>query len=272
MQIPEVPWRFGERYSVTEFVQKDNVAIKEIANKIKLCSINNTNVNPPTNESLFEGLANWIRDDFSYPLDSHGDPAADGLLKRYQKTFCQYMFVKNVHYMWSLPNETISSQRGICIDTANLAVSVARNLGLDAWVVLGDVRTTDTDTLVGRHAWYESAYAGDIYCIETTMHENSVNNIVKADDLYSRNSEWAVQHGVYYKVQAYFNEKDYRGEGPLGYEIPLLLGLPLKQAREAFLCSDQIMQEIKKNPRNYNREWKRDNLKMHEYLTKAYSA
>lgn len=271
MQTPEVPWRFGERYLATEFVQKDNVAVKDIAEKIILCSINKLNVNPPSNDTLVEFLSKWIRDEFDYPLDSHGDPAADGVLKRYQKTFCQYMFSKNVHYMWSLPNETISTKQGICIDTANLSVSVARSLNLDAWVVLGDIRTVDSDTLVGRHAWYESIYCGDMFCIETTMHDASVNNIVPSDELYNRNSSWAKARGIYYSVQARYNEKEYRGEGPLGYELPLLLGLPIKQVRKALLCSDQIMSELNKKTKNYNRAWKKDNMETYEYLSKAFS-
>lgn len=222
MEVPECPWRFGERYLATDFVMVKNPAIIEQANILS---------SVPSEDKFIERTALWIRDSFFYPLDNSDNPSAQGQLLRHQKGFASgYHFKKCVYYAWSLPNEVISATKcGICIDTANLAASVLRAKDIDAWVVLGDVLSSQDDTLMGRHAWVEVDLKKTKKVFETTVHEPGASNLIDAALVYDKDSWWAQDKGIYYFAQARYNESVFLGDGPLGAQIMELFGLPAKR-------------------------------------------
>lgn len=252
--IPETPWRFGERYLVTDFVQVNNIAIIDMANSLQ-------------GDGFISNVAAWIRDKFYYPLDGSGNPSAQGQLLRHQKgLFSGYHAKKCVYYAWSLPNEILDFTRcGICIDTANLATSVLRVKGIDAWVTLGDVRDIKSDTLLGRHAWVTLPYEGENYVLETTIHEAGVKNMAKTKDVYDKNSEWAKRGGIYFVYQAKYNEKEFKGEGPLGSEIVELLGLPTHRV----LLMGKVRTQREKEGRLL-KEWRAEERIITNLLREAY--
>ena len=259
-KVPEVPWRWGEKYLATDFVMAKNVAIMEQAN-----SLNNG-----SHDLFVEAVARWIRDEFFYPLDNAGNPSASGQLLRHQKGVLPiiggYYFKKCVYYMWSLPVETLVIGYGICVDTANLAGSIYRAKELDgAWVCLGDVRSAEDDTLLGRHAWCETPYHGATYLLETTAHELGTNNLVEASQIYDRNSRWAQSNGLYYVLQARYNESEFIGEGPLGAQIVEVMGLP---ANRVLLFGIDATRSQK--PHRLYKEWRHEELIKERLLREAY--
>lgn len=260
MTIPECPWRFGERYLTTEFVQNNNVAVQAAA-----CSLAQ---NVKGADNTFEALAAWIRDNFSYPLNDKGEPAADGVFKYGKNGLCSYHVQKSVPYMWLFPNEVINFGHGICIDTANLCVSVGVALGLDPWVTLGEVRTAKDNQLAGYHAWYQSNYKGEVNIIETTVHEAGALNILRAEDAYDQNSAWAQSHNIYYVPQAHFNNTDYVEKGPLATRMPMLLGLPYK--RSEIMGSQRTFLEATKNPNKIGKAWRKEESYLMALLNEAY--
>lgn len=243
-EIPEVPYRFGERYLVTDFVMVGNVAIKEQAEKLASNTFDETVYN----------VAEWIRDNFYYPLDNGGNPAAQGQLLRHQKGFGGWHFKKCVYYMWSLPNEVLLLGCGICICTSNLVESVLRARQMDkAWVCLGDVMDLN-DQLLGRHAWIECPYKADTYVMETTIH-NGRANLFKASEVYDKRLPWAQRTGIYYVLQARYNELEYIGEGPLGAQIIQLMALPIK--RVSILGVEKALAA---KPKRLFKEWRGDEI------------
>ena len=219
MPIPVVDWRFGDKYYVTEFIMVNNSMIRDVYDKLKTSE----------NDKFVENVADWIRDKFQYPLDSSGNPAAQAQLLMFRYSIFKYLFKKCVEYHWTFPSEVITSGYGICIDTANLAESVLRIKPIeDSWVVLGEVRDTLTDNLLGYHAWCELPYKNDRYVLETTIHVAGVNNLVKAEDIYNKKLD------VYYVKHAYYNESEYHPVTSIGaYQIIYLLGLPAKKVKLA---------------------------------------
>jgi len=250
---PEVPWRFGERYLATDFVMTKNVAIVEQAEALSGGS----------QDDFVEKVARWIRDDFYYPLDNAENPAAQGQLLRHQKGFANWLFKKCVYYAWSLPNETQAIGCGICIDTSNLAASVLRAKEIDAWVCLGDVRSTKDDQLLGRHAWVEVPYHKLTFLLETTVPEG--NNLVEAAQVYDRNSDWAQSKELYYFLQSRYNESAFIGEGPLGAQIVEMMGLPAN--RVLLFGVDATLSQA---PRKLYKEWRHEELLKEALLREAY--
>jgi len=252
--IPECPWRFGERYLATDFVQVNNVAVIETANSLDT-------------GNFISDVARWVRDEFYYPLDNSGNPSAQGQLLRHQKSlFSGYHAKKCVYYAWSLPNEILDFAKcGICIDTANLATSILRVKGIDAWVTLGDVRDIKSDTLLGRHAWVTLPYEEENYVLETTIHEAGMKNMAKTSDVYDKNSDWAKRGGVYFVYQGKYNEKEFKGEGPLGSEIVELLGLP---AHRVLLFGKQKTATTKTG--QLKKEWESEEKMITNLLREAY--
>ncbi len=103
--IPEVQWRFGERYLVTEFIQHQNVAVREIASSL-----------PKNNQDEFVLAASvHIRDYYFYPLDDAKNPSTSGQLLRYRKGFMSYHFKRCESYVWALPCEVINTKCGYCL-------------------------------------------------------------------------------------------------------------------------------------------------------------
>lgn len=257
--IPEVPWRFSERYLVTDFVQVNNVAILEKA----------TSLYSTDNDAFVKEVSDYVRDEFYYPLDNAGNPTASGQLLRHQKGLMSYHFKECVYYAWSLPNEVLITGCGICIDTAHLVVSILRtNKNLNTWVVLGDVLAVDGDTLLGRHAWTTVPYKGDVYILETTIHDAGVKNMIKASEVYDKTSDWAQRNGLYYSVQAKYNESEFVGEGPLGDSMIWLMGLPAK--RVLLFGVDNVWEQHEQKPRMMAKEWRQEELIINRLLNEAY--
>lgn len=257
----ECPWRFGERFLTTDFIQHKNVAIQEVA-----CSLAQNQ--PSGADYMFVAVSKWVRDNFSYPLSDKGEPAADGFFKYGKNGLCSCHYQKQVPYMWQFPNEVINTKHGICIDTANLAVSVAVALGINAWVILGEVRSANDGQLVGYHAWLQSPYKQIDHIIETTVHEAGANNIVLATDAYDPKSAWAKSRNLYYVPQAHFNHEEYVEKGPLGARMPMLLGLPFK--RSEVLGMQYTMAEVRSNPQKTGRAWRKEEAYLMHLLNEAY--
>lgn len=256
--IPHVPWRFGEDYLATDFVQARNVAVLEQANVL---------FRGGKEDAFVEKVASWIRDEFYYPLDNSKNPSASGQLLRHQKgALGGYHFKKCVYYAWSLPNEVIGATKcGICIDTANLAGSVLRAKETkNAWVCIGDVKSVTDDTLLGRHAWVEVPYRGAAYVLETTIHEE-INNLVPAVEVYDKNSPWAQKAGLYYVVQGRYDETEFIGEGPLGAQAVELMGLP---ANRVLLFG--LEATCRQKPRKLYKEWRQEEVQKEKLLREAY--
>lgn len=257
-EIPQVPWRFGEVYEATDFVQCKNIAILEQAAALFAGG---------NGDTAIEKVARWIRDEFYYPLDNSGNPSASGQLLRHQKGFLSgYHFKLCVYYAWSLPNEVLGATKcGICIDTANLVGSVLRAKEVKAWVTIGDVMAVGSNTLLGRHAWIETPYHGGTYVLETTIHEPGVNNLVPAADVYDSGSSWAQNADLYYVIQAKYNEEEFIGEGPLGAQAIALMGLP---ANRVLLFGLEATRRNK--PRKLYREWRQEEIRKEKLLKEAY--
>lgn len=229
MEIPQVPWRYGERYLVTEFIQHQNVAVREIAGALP----NKGAISPVrtfTQDDFVLAASIHIRDGYYYPLDSAGNPSASGQLLRYKKGFMSYHFKKCEDYVWALPCEVINTKCGYCAETANLATSLLIAGGIpNSWVVLGEVRTAKDDRLLGYHAWTECPYLGVQNSMETTVDEEGVNILLPISSAYDRHSQWAQNKNLYYVPQSRYNAGEYIGEGPLGGMMVELMGLPAKR-------------------------------------------
>ena len=257
--IPECPWRFGERYLATDFVQANNVAILEQATIFGHYF--------DDEQAFIEKVAKWIRDSFYYPLDNADNPAAQGQMLRHHKSLLQgYHAKKCVYYMWSLPNEILGfTHCGICIDTANLAGSILRAGGVEAWVTLGDVNSAKDGTLLGRHAWIEVPYKGIIHILETTIHDPGSINMIPATFVYDKNSDWAVKNGIYFVVQAKYNEREFKGEGPLGYGFVEIMGLPAH-----WVLNFGVQRTCQESNRRLEKEWRKEESIKMNILREAY--
>lgn len=225
--IPETPWRFGERYLVIDFITPNNISIVDAVKAL---------VNEPL-DVFIENVAKWIRDEFIYPFDSQGNPSAQGQLLRNKTGFTSYLFKKCVDYMWSLPNETVLMEAGICIDTSNLVESVLRNKLVDAWCVLGSVKNSITNEILGYHAWIEVPYRGILHVLETTIHEMGIINLVKAEEIYDGSMD------VYYVPMAHYNEEAYNSSA----EIIRLMGPPIQPSG--------IFKKVKPNIRLWKKQY-----------------
>ena len=255
--IPECPWRFGEKYLATDFVMSQNIAIIKQAEALIA----------EDNDKFIWKTARWIRDYFFYPLDRAGNPSAQGQLLRHQIGFASgYHFKNCVYYAWSLPNEVIGATKcGICIDTANLAASILRTQEIDAWVVLGDVLSSKDDTLLGRHAWVEVPVGGTPFVMETTIHDSGVNNMIETKLVYDKTSGWAQDKGIYYLSQAKYNDVRFIGDGPLGGQMMDLIGLPAKRVLIFGLDRTKCF-----TARRLYKEWRQEEKLKTDLVNEAY--
>lgn len=256
--IPEVTWRWGERYLVTEFIQHRNVAVREIANSLP------TFTNNPDEFVLAASV--HIRDGYYYPLDDAGNPSTSGQLLRYRKGLMKYHFKKCVDYAWALPCEVINTKCGYCAETANLATSILIAGKIpNSWVVLGEIRTAKDNRLLGYHAWTECPYLGSQYVMETTIDKEDVNILLPISSAYDRISEWAQKSDLYYVPQSRYNADEYIGEGPLGGMMIQLIGLPAK--RVLLFGINRTLQE---KPKRLRTEYLQEAKLMKQLLLEAY--
>lgn len=263
--IPEVPWRFGERYLVTEFIQSKNIAIMEQAKNLY-----------DSNQDVFvRKIADWVRDCFYYPLDNAGNPSTSGQILRYQKGLMAYHFKKCSAYVWALPCEVMNTKCGYCAETANLATAILIAGGIpNSWVVLGEVRTAKDDRLLGYHAWTECPLSGVQNAMETTVDEAVVNILAPAPEVYNRNSEWAQKANLYYVPQSRYNASEYLGEGPLGGMMVQLMGLPAKRVL-LFVgiyknLQEGILRTLQENPKKLCKEYLQESRIIKQLLLEAY--
>lgn len=198
--IPEVDYRFGDKYLVTEFLTPENASI--IAAKQEL--------GDATGDEWGDKVAAYIRDEFEYPL-IHNQPSADGQFLRYRKNILGYYFKDCVYYMWSFPAECVNQKLGICIDTANLSASLLIPK-ISTKVCLGEVRAVNGDRLLGYHAWVELPYNNEQYIQETTIHKEKANTLITTKGAYNKDSDWAKQGNLYYVLTAWYNIDEYHGD------------------------------------------------------------
>lgn len=239
--IPKVDYRFGDIWLITDFVNPRVV--------LKFTS---------EGDALVEDATSFIRDAFTYPM-VNGYPSSDGKLKRYHKNFLLYHFKSYVYYMWSFPAEVLAQGKGICIDTSNLAASLLVP-DIDAWVCLGEVRTSDDDQLLGYHAWIVCPYKNDIYLCETTIHQESENK-VKMSQAYDRVSNWAQQGNLYYVEQARYNYAAFSGNSG----IVANMGLPARRVR---MYGAEATRSYSK--KRLAREWRQEEIAKTHQLQAAW--
>ncbi len=107
MLIPECPFR-PARCLVTDFITPDNVAIKEQAHILLALS--------HSKDDYIKRCANFVRDNFKYPLDYLGNPSAGLSFKRHdQGRWWKYFYNQTMDYAWGFPNETQKLKLGICL-------------------------------------------------------------------------------------------------------------------------------------------------------------
>ena len=252
-----VDYRWNEKYRAQEFIQKNSYEIQRAVSNFDA-----------TGDNLVIQIANFIRDEFTYPLINE-QPSCDGQFVRFKISFLgNYRFKKCVFYMWSFPVETLALfHAGICIDTANLATTLLRAKKHIAWTCLGEVRKTSTDELLGYHAWTETIFKKETWLNETTIHKKGAKTLIPATDAYDKNSEFAKRGNVYYVLHAKYNESQYIGVTDLGTSgiVFTLMGLPQKRLK---LMGLEKVLEIK--PKKLYNEWKREELEKQEKVFAAW--
>lgn len=251
MSTPIVNYRFNTLHYITEFITPHNPDIEEI-----VAGFNNAE-----GDDLVERVAQHIRDNYEYPFDSAGNPSCDGQIVRYRKN----LFPPNYRwrccklYVWAFPNEVVQSGLGYCAESGNLAESLLIHK-LDAWATLGDVLDLD-DRLLGRHEWVEVPYKGETYIMETTIHENNANNLIKASSIYDKESDWAKQGNLYYSAKGWFNNKEYKGDNILA----ITMNLPAKR-----LLLNGLMKTNKLKEKQLNKELRHECKIMETLLKQAW--
>lgn len=201
-KIPIVDYRFSDKHLATWFIEVSNPAIQSLVKSWE----------PIAGDKFVEMVASYIRDGFIYPLTNTGQPACAGQLKRYKKgSLSGYIFSSCKYYVWGLVGETIVSGYAYCAESANLGTSIMLNKIPDAVTCLGTVMNLN-DEIQGYHAWNQCSYRNELYVLETTIHTKRANNLAKTSSVYTKESDWAKQGGIYYKLLATMNDKEYSGD------------------------------------------------------------
>jgi len=160
-------YRFGFVFWLNDFVMPNNYEINQLITTLK-------------DE---QNILNWNYDNVRYPVDILLRPATGGKLEFGKGTFTT-RYSNYSPYVWQFPYEVIHSKIGMCADTSNFICSMLRAIGLSCFVVLGELRLSATNSLLGYHAWVEL----DQNIIETTLHKgqgNRSNIIISKDDAYN---------------------------------------------------------------------------------------
>jgi len=209
-EIPTIDWRPAGVWRITDFVQTDNPAIEERFETL----------DSDDDDQFVKNVAMHVRDNFTYPLSFiTKNPAPDMQMLHGSKFQGSYHFRRCIPYSWLFPTEVEkSTKEGICVDTTNLALSYLRRKNLKAWAVLGAVKRTSDDELLGYHAWIEAPYLGSKYVLETTIHDKSKNNLVPADTIYKKKMD------IYYVPTARYNEKTYKEKGSSAISFVKFMG------------------------------------------------
>lgn len=208
--IPTIDWRPAGIWRTTDFVQTDNPAIEERFETL----------DSDDDDTFTRNVADHVRDNFTYPLSFlTKNPAPDMQMVHGSRLQGSYYFRKCIPYSWLFPTEVEkSTKEGICVDTTNLAMSYLRRKKLKAWAVLGIVKQTSNDELIGYHAWCEIQYLGQTYVLETTVHDTGKNNLIPMDVIYNKKMP------IYYVPTARYNEKTYKEKSGSAVQFVKFMG------------------------------------------------
>jgi hypothetical protein len=149
-----VDYFFGAEDVVNNFIMTKNYLVVQTAKRLG------------TLKNVIDFNYNSIR----YPLDCFGNPLTTGRLS-YAKYLLSWLFNKTQGYIWQYPNMVLLSKLGVCIDTSNLMTSLLRVLNKDAYTTLGEVRLSQSNELLGYHAWALLKGPDQDQVIETTIHK-----------------------------------------------------------------------------------------------------
>ena len=198
--VPRISYRFGDSWYITSFITPDNPDILAVVDRFNL---NN-------GDAFIEAIANYIRDEFQYPLI--GDqPSCDGQILRYAQGLFKHLYKSCKYYVWGWPAEVLQSHYGYCAETANLGTSILLNKIPQTVTVLGAVLDLNGQVL-GYHAWCELPYNAESTVFETTIHTLGAHNLATAQSVYDKNSDWAKQGGVFYEALARYNDTQFSGD------------------------------------------------------------
>jgi len=104
-EIPIVDYRFNDHYYVTSFVTPNNPDIQQVIADLG---------DAKGDDEFVEEIAEFIRDEFQYPLwDSN--PSVDGQLLRYSQGFLKHGYKCCKFYVWAFPAEVLQSKLGYCL-------------------------------------------------------------------------------------------------------------------------------------------------------------
>ncbi|MEM2122925.1 MAG: transglutaminase domain-containing protein [Candidatus Bathyarchaeia archaeon] len=190
---PVIPYRFGEAYYVTQFIQPYNPGVLEAYRRCW----------NQDKDGLVENVAEYVKLNLRYPMDRDGQPLCQGEFKRFEFQRGMWLWRRSADYAWSLPGETLAQGWGICIDTANLAVSILRRGRVTSYVCLGAVYDSASEELLGYHAWARTWYRGGWWLIETTIHDPELGNMTTIGEAYKGGLS------VKYQEEAHYNETGY---------------------------------------------------------------
>jgi len=241
--VPVVDYRFGNKELITSFITPKNPDVQDIVKAI----------GDLQGDDFVWAVSKYIRDNYQYPLVGE-TPSCDGQILRYTEGLLKHKWKCCRYYVWAFPSETAQSFYGFCAETGNLAESILVNK-VDAWAVLGDVLSVKDDSLVGRHMWCEVPLRDNTFILETTIHDKDAGNMVSATSAYGKDSDWAIQGGIYYSAKALFSDKKYKGDDQFAatMDIPakrlLLFGLDeTRKVKEKQLAKEwRAEQKIKEN-------------------------
>ena len=165
----------GEACVVTDYIQLNNIVVREAANNIKAAGVNDA----------IGKVALYVARKIRYALNYKGKPSCI----RHTQVFKYHGSIYLVDtgerfYGWLFPNQTLACGFGICFDTSVLCCSLLRLKGVEAAVVLGAVVTTRRRKLRGFHAWVEvKDKNGRLLIVETTSPKKP--NIWTAEEVYN---------------------------------------------------------------------------------------
>lgn len=216
--IPTVNYWFDVERYITEFVDNKSYSIKNIADRYK---------NSDDNQYIKE-IARWINVNFRYPINNQGEPATEHewkyylvgstcpfrkalnkIMEKFEYVWARptnYLFNQSWLYVWQDPLMTLRTGYGICIDTALLTTSVLRmRPNIKSYVEAGYVQLPDDPRRYG-HAW--TTIPDRDILIETTIHDNTKNNIVS----YKKATTEGINGIVYTPIERW-NEVEYYSLG-----------------------------------------------------------
>ena len=190
-EVPTVDFRFGDKWFITDFVTPNNPTVAEITDAL----------------TGITAIAEYIRDEYSYPFNAIGQPATNSQLcnAEFYPNFPMFQSSILRPYAWDFPAETVITKSVYCVETANLMCSILRRKGIESFVALGAV-LSPVGVVLGYHAWVKVLIIGRWYICETTIHEPDAQNLIPMDDLYNGKLD------VTYREDCYYNESEFRGE------------------------------------------------------------